>query len=283
MLSDRIDGHAHLMAEPDYTARHIETAARFGIARTVASGLGATWGMLDNDGVLAEAERHGDALIPLAFILLGRDTADAVSDAKRRGFAGLKITQPLFPYDDERAFPVYERAEDLGLPILFHSGVMAHAPGVFTSADYMRPLRLDGVARRFPGLRMQIAHLGVPEYECAATLARIVPNLYVDMTGSLAGWRANKTPEFIASLLYWPTWHRKVIFGTDERYEFMEKSLKRQTELLACLPMEDAAAASFYRDNAREFYGEIEREPYESVCIVLDPDAAEKTGRKESK
>jgi predicted TIM-barrel fold metal-dependent hydrolase len=260
-----LDAHNHLFAEDGYVERHIEAAERCGMRSTVVSGLGPQWGHLDNAGVLGAAESFPDRLIPLCFVQLGRDKAGRVDEAASQGFRGLKITQSPFPYDDERAWPIYARAEELGLPILFHCGVMAHLPGVYSSADYMRPMRLDGVARRFPGLRMQIAHLGVPEYEVATTLARIVPNIYVDMSGSVRGWLAAKTPEFLAGLFYWPSWHRKLLFGTDVRHELLAASVAQHTALLAGPGLSEGAADNVFRDNAREFYGEIQRPPYESV------------------
>jgi len=273
-----IDGHAHLFNDDGYVERHIAEAERLGIRRSVVSGLGGAWRLLDNDGVLASAERYPERLIPLAFIQLGKDGPDAVKLAASRGFKGLKFSQPLFPYDDERAFPLYERAEQLGMPALFHCGVMAHARGVFTSADYMRPLRLETVARRFPGLRIQVAHLGVPEYEAAATLARIVPNIFVDMTGSTRGWRASKTPGDVASLFFWPTWHRKLIFGTDVRCELLEGTVRKHEQLLSALAPNREARVSVYRDNVLEFLGEIEREPYESVYMILDVEVDDSGG-----
>jgi predicted TIM-barrel fold metal-dependent hydrolase len=260
-----IDAHNHLFAEDGYVERHIEAAERLGIRRTVVCGLGEPWGQLDNAGILAAAERWPDRLIPLSFIRLGVDSAGSVADARRQGFVGLKLSWPPFPYDDERALPVYEKAEERGLPILFHCGVIAHVPGMLTSAEYMRPLRLDGVARRFPGLKIQIAHLGVPEFECAATLARIVPNIYADASGSVRGWLASKSPAFFRSLFYWPTWHRKILFGTDVRCELLARSLEQHTTLLSELALADKEVADLFRDNAREFYGELARAPAESV------------------
>ena len=256
-----IDGHCHLLNDDGYVERHLEAAERLGIARSVISGLGEEWGLLDNAGTLAAAERHPDRLVPLAFVLPGRDGPEAVLEAKRRGFKGLKFTRPLFAYDDERAFPFYERAQELGMPALFHCGVMAYLAGMPTSAEFMRPLRLDGVARRFPGLRIHIAHLGVPQYEVATTLARMLPSVYVDMTGNpRGGWYLSKTPQFIRSLFYWPTWHRRLVFGTDVRCELLEEALRIHTHLLSALSLTGEMKAAIYRDNAREFLGEITRE-----------------------
>jgi predicted TIM-barrel fold metal-dependent hydrolase len=202
---------------------------------------------------------------------LGKGTVQAVTEAKRQGFRGLKLTQPLIPYDDERAFPIYAKAEELGLPILFHSGVMAHVRGIHTSTEFMRPLRLDGVARRFPDLRLQIAHLAVPEYETATTLARIVPNFYVDMTGSpQGGWYTAKSPEFIAGLFHWPTWSRKLIFGTDVHYRDLPAAISHHKRLLSTLAPDATERERIYRENAREFLGECRGTPYQTVGYVVE-------------
>ncbi len=275
-VAHAVDGHAHLLAESDYVARHLDAAAACGIARSVVSGLGSTWGMLDNAGVLAAAERFPDQLVPLCFLVLGRDNANAVTMAKSRGFRGIKLTQPLIPYDDERAFPVYAKAEEVGFPILFHSGVMAHVRGVWTSTDFMRPLRLDGVARRFPDLRMQIAHVGVPEYEMATTLARIVPNIRVDITGSPhGGWYTAKSPEFMAGLFHWPTWSRKLVFGTDVHYRDLPLAISHHQRLLSALQPTAEQEAQIYRDNAREFLGERQGEAYRTVGYQVERDPNE--------
>ncbi|GAF95284.1 unnamed protein product, partial [marine sediment metagenome] len=208
--------------------------------------------------VIRAAERYPDRLIPLAFIQLGQDKPNVVAEVHGQGFKGLKFIDPLVPYDDVAALPFYEKAEELSMPILFHCGVLAWLPGQNTSSDYMRPLRLDGIARRFPGLRMQIAHLGVPEYEIAATMARMLPNVFVDMTGNPeGGWYTSKTSEFIRSLFYWPDWHRKVIFGTDVRSDLMREAVQHHQRLLSSFNMTDPMEEAVYRDNCRRFLGEI--------------------------
>ena len=45
----------------------------------------------------------------------------------------------------------------------------------------------------------------------AAALARIAPNMYIDITGAPGGWRAQKDAAFSRTLLYWPDAWRKVL------------------------------------------------------------------------
>ena len=115
--------------------------------------------------------------------------------------------------------------------ILFHSGIVSRRnPDVPQTGGmaHMRPSFLDEIARRFPKLTVQGAHLGNPWYTEAAEAARWNPNLFFDITGSsLIKKKAN--PEFWGQILWWrpslATMHsrsqgehgfEKVVFGTDE-------------------------------------------------------------------
>jgi len=64
-------------------------------------------------------------------------------------FRGLKLYPPIqrFHAFDEQAYPTYERAEALGIPIVFHFGVTLDYRSDLRFAD---PLDLHPVARDFP-------------------------------------------------------------------------------------------------------------------------------------
>jgi uncharacterized protein len=95
---------------------------------------------------------------------------------------GLKLGPIYQDYDptDPRAFPVFEYAEQQGIPVLIHQATTfpSHA-----RLKYSLPILLDEVAIRFPKLKMVMAHIGHPwEAECAVTI-RKHPNLYADISG----------------------------------------------------------------------------------------------------
>jgi predicted TIM-barrel fold metal-dependent hydrolase len=95
------------------------------------------------------------------------------------GLRGLKLNpamQRFFP-DDRMAYPLYETARDLGIPILFHSG-MSWEPG--SRLQYGHPMRFENVAADFPKLRLVLAHLAWPWVVDALALALKYPNLYLD-------------------------------------------------------------------------------------------------------
>jgi len=104
------------------------------------------------------------------------------------GFRGLgEITQPRYPFDDRRYWPIYEHAEKYGMILLFHTGIVNRtSPEIPSdvSSDRMRPGTLDLVARRFPKVKIIGAHLGNPDYAWAAEIARWNPNIWWDLSGS---------------------------------------------------------------------------------------------------
>src|SRR6187549_3481176 len=82
----------------------------------------------------------------------------AKEDLRLRGITVSPANQDFHP-TDTRAMRVYEEAERLEMPILFHPS------GQFTEEsklEFGRPYLLDEVARTFPQLRMVIAQMGHP-------------------------------------------------------------------------------------------------------------------------
>ena len=137
------------------------------------------WGM-------AAAEAHPGRIIPFAFIHLGRSAAD-VRAWHAAGFRALKTQYPADMYDSEAFFPVYEAAEELRMPILFHTGISARFIPDHdrwnVSSRFMMPLTLDRIARCFPDLTIWGAHLGYPDTWHAAELMRRHPRVFFDICG----------------------------------------------------------------------------------------------------
>jgi predicted TIM-barrel fold metal-dependent hydrolase len=50
------------------------------------------------------------------------DRPDAVDRFVEQGFRALKSISNSYPYDHDTYWPLYERADQLRLPILFHTG-----------------------------------------------------------------------------------------------------------------------------------------------------------------
>ena len=255
-----IDFHAHYpQNQPDFPERLIELLPKAGIDKICLCSVGVVLGE-SNEVILAAARKYPDKIIPLAFVDLGRDSPDCVDRFVDQGFRGFKITNPRSPYDDEAYFPIYERMERTGMPLLAHTGLLlrfAQPAGMRVNSDWMRPICLDSVLRSFPRLNIVGAHLGVCYYEEATNMARLHPNYYVDLTGHYAGgWRLNKTPEFFHYHFWWEGAWDKVLFGTDilELKELLP-SKQYHDEMIRKLNLPEKAVANIYGNNAARLLG----------------------------
>jgi predicted TIM-barrel fold metal-dependent hydrolase len=98
---------------------------------------------------------------------------------KQLKLRGLKLDPAMqqFRPNDRIAYPVYEKAQELGIPVLFHAG-MSWAPG--SRLEYGQPLLFEAVAADFPKLNIVLAHLAWPWVTEAVALALKYPNLHLD-------------------------------------------------------------------------------------------------------
>ena len=161
----------------------------------------------DLEKVRAAIAKHPDRFVGFADIRLDDPRAlDEIDRFHLAGFRGVgEISSPLKDYDDRSYWPIYERAEEYGMIVLFHTGIVNRVhPDVPSdiSVDRMRPAKLDGIARRFPKLTIIGAHLGNPDYAWAAEIARWNPNLFFDLSGSSL-IKKQDDPTFWKSIFWW--------------------------------------------------------------------------------
>src|SRR5262249_5488125 len=177
------------------------------------------------------AADHPDVIIPYGRISVDdRDAPNQIERMAGEGARGIKMHTPHFDWDNAYYFPLYERIDRLKLVALFHTRIASHTyRPACTGMARMRPEYLDTIARAFPNLFMQGAHLGNPWYAEAAEAARWCPKLYFDVTGSTLTKKAKNLSTF-RDYLWWegPMQHssphavpafEKLVFGTDEEPE----------------------------------------------------------------
>jgi predicted TIM-barrel fold metal-dependent hydrolase len=80
---------------------------------------------------------------------------------------------------DPRLEPVYAYLQRNNLPLTMHMGTTF---GRNAPIDEGRPLNVDTVARRYPDLKMIMAHMGHPWYEECVVVARKNPNVYCEVS-----------------------------------------------------------------------------------------------------
>jgi len=213
-----IDAHAHLFDHPNYLENLIRTMEDCEIEKCCISGLGKLFMCVDNHGIKLAIEKYPNKLIGAFYIRPGENEPKDIRKAYDDGFKMVKITLPRKPYDDPSFFSLWEIAQELNMPILFHTGVVTtlnKAPEERISSWFMHPMRIEPIANAFPGLNMIIAHLGVHWNDDAAELIRMKPNVYADLSGAPNGWRARADNIGIIHWLWWPGAFKKIVFGTD--------------------------------------------------------------------
>jgi len=139
---------------------------------------------IPNEYVAEVAAQYPELFIPFASVdpTMGLDAAEELERAYTElGMRGVKLAPCYQMYHpaDPIAFPVYAKAQELGMPILFHQAWtrMREAP-----MKYQHPALLDDVALAFPQLRIIIAHVGLPWQTDALHLAARHPHMYVDIS-----------------------------------------------------------------------------------------------------
>ncbi len=206
-----------------------------------------TTGVLSNEAV-AEFCQGNDRLIPFCCINpflvgdLGSELDRYVTDM---GFRGLKLypTYHHFYANSSRIYPLYAKAEELGIPVMLHTG-----SSVFRGArlKYGDPLYLDDVAVDFPGLTLLMVHSGRGFwYDRAFFLAKLHANLYME----IAGLPPQKLLE------YFPELERvagKVIFGSD--WPGMPH-VGRNIEIIRSLPLKEETKEKILGGNAARILG----------------------------
>jgi uncharacterized protein len=227
-----IDSHQHYSEASDYIARLVKVyAARNAMACVLTP-------MSGFEVVKKAAADYPDIIIPYGVISV--DNPEAVAEVQKfaaAGFKGIKMHTPKHNWDDFGYFPIYEKLQSLKLIALFHTGIVSGSSDEPepSSMARMRPAYLHTIARSFPKLVIQGAHLGNPWYDEAAEAARWEKNLYFDLTGSSL-IKKQKNLAIFKEYLWWegPTSHsppdavyafEKLVFGTDEEPEKLDACL----------------------------------------------------------
>lgn len=251
-----IDSHQHWKSDPVYVEKLVRT---YRPRNAMACVLTPLEGL---EAIRKAAGQYPDVIIPYGYVNV--DDPHALSHIDKfaaAGFKGIKMHKPKYDWDNFGYFPIYQRIQDHGLVALFHTGIVAGdgtGEPEQSSMARMRPSFLHTIARSFPKLTIQGAHLGNPWYEEAAEVARWSKNVYFDITGSSL-IKKQRNLAIFKDYLWWegPTMHsppnavyafEKIVFGTDEPPDALDNMLARYDAMLnACAVPEETR---------RHIYGE---------------------------
>jgi predicted TIM-barrel fold metal-dependent hydrolase len=127
------------------------------------------------------------------------------------GLRGIKLGPNYQNVDPlgEKAFRVFKRAEELGLPILFHAGT---SPDREANLDYAHPRHFDQVAVAFPNLKIILAHMAHPWQTSVIAVIRKHPHVYADTSATF--YRPWSFYNCMRLAEEWGVFH-KMLFGSD--------------------------------------------------------------------
>ncbi|MFI6798205.1 amidohydrolase family protein [Streptosporangium canum] len=167
------------------------------------------------------------------------------------GLLGITL-QPAFfglDIDDRRLYPMYSRAEELGLIVAVHTGVTYSR---MHPLRHERPELLDQVACDFPHLKLIACHAGWPWVTEYCAVARRHPTVYLEF-GALA-------PKYVAKAgtgwdalfgMMRNVLRDQVLYGSD--WPMMSPTRAIAEWRAAGLP--DAALRALFHDNASRLFG----------------------------
>jgi predicted TIM-barrel fold metal-dependent hydrolase len=170
-------------------------------------------------------KKHPKRLIAFAGIDPRRDNATKLVEKflKKWGMKGIKFhTAAGFYPNDKVCYPIYEKALEYSVPVLFHTGEVLK-PLHF---KYCQPIHVQEVAVDFPDLPIILAHTGGCWYPEAVAICNNTTNVYLDLSlwqprllRPLGFYRA------LRMLLDSVPWQR-VLFGSD--YPFLKALINQK-------------------------------------------------------
>lgn len=136
------------------------------------------------------------------------------------GLKGIKLHPDYqgFYVDDPEVIPIYEKAAELGLVIIFHAGLDIGLPPPY----HCTPERMRNVVRAVPGAKLVAAHMGGYNYWDEVEHCLAGENLYFDTSYSLHKMSRSQFMRVAAKHGF-----DKLLFGTDSPWGDQSEEVKR--------------------------------------------------------
>lgn len=213
-----------------------------------------------NDHIAEVVRAHPDVFLGLGVVdpwqgKLAEQEIRRIADLGLVGVGELNPARQHFAPNDERFYPLWRCAEELGLVVLFHGGYAAagsNTPGGGgVKLRFARPTLLDDVAADFPGLRIVCAHPSWPWEPEAMAVALHKRNVFLDLSGVAPKYFSAELRQFVRRRA-----PDKVLFGTD----WPSLSVDRWIGEFDALGLGDEVRAKVLLENACALYGLRRRE-----------------------
>ena len=172
------------------------------------------------------------------------------------GLKGLKFHPPLqdFYPNDETVYPIYEKATQLDIPVVFHVGTTPF--GNRCKLSQANPLLIDDVANNFPDLRIMLTHLGTLWHNESFMVVEKHPNVFIDTAAYLY-----EIPRLLDINLIKRLGTNKVIFGTDYPSPFVDEPhcMKKFVDCITSLGFSQDLLEDIFFNNFNCFLNNIKR------------------------
>jgi len=205
--------------------------------------------------IIERAADYADVLIPFASVdpLQGDRAVDyareLVLDHGARGFKFHPTVQGFDPTDDA-VRPLWDAIEELGVPIIVHTGQTGVGAGTPGGSGFKtrlsNPMLLDDVLADHPALQVVLAHPSVPWVDEQISVATHKANAWID----ISGWSAKYFPPQLVRAMN-SFLQDKVLFGTD----FPVLTPERWLGDFADLDLKDEVRPKILKDNAVRLLG----------------------------
>jgi uncharacterized protein len=196
--------------------------------------------------------------------------ADQLRDSvQHRGLKGVTLFPAMhhFHAHDERLYPLYRTAAELGIPVFVHFGVLKVSirdklglPSIF-DLRYSNPTDLHKVAIDFPAVDFIIPHFGCGYLRETLMLGAQAPNVYVDTSSSNA-WLVYMPSSLDLKTVFEKTLQvfgpHRILFGTDSNVfprGWRRDIFRQQVEILEQLDIPPQAAEAMLGGNIARVLG----------------------------
>ncbi|HHH76221.1 MAG TPA: amidohydrolase [Phycisphaerae bacterium] len=209
-----------------------------GIDKSILYAVQAPIVYASNEYVCSLVSEHPDRLLGFASVNPHDPQAPAVLETavKEMGLKGLKLHPPLqnFYPDDKAVFPIYEKAVELDIPVVFHVGTTPF--GSMCRLDQANPLLIDAIAVAFPSLRILLTHLGTLWHNESFMVVEKNPNVFIDTAAYIT-----EIPQILTSDIVRRIGPDKIIFGTDYPMPYGSHGhrMKDFVDCIKSLPLQD--------------------------------------------
>ena len=241
---------------PEAMAEEYERRDLFGVLLAIDDETVSGVPYAANDEIAGLVLRWPDRFIGFASVdpHKGRRAVQEIERAVTElGLRGLKFHagSQRFHANDRQHYPLWEKAQELGVPLLFHTGTtllgQGRPGGGGIQLEWTRPMPyIDDVAADFPELTIIMAHPSWPWQDEQLAMLVHKPNCYMDLSGWAMEYVQPNVIQYANSLIT-----GKVMFGSD----YPGFTLDRWFQGWEAADFRESVRRQILFDNANELLG----------------------------